>query len=262
MANKPHTSRAKATPAYAKPNTSGKRPRPSSTAKTSPAHAGGVSKTVWLVVVIVAALAILAAVIAVLASSGSSKDEPSTAGLEQTQPVTVTGTPLAAFPESGSDPALGVTAPTLAGLSFDGTPVNVGGSKSDATLVVYLAHWCPHCQRELPKLVQWQQDGKVPAGVDVVGIATQTSSDQPNYPPSSWLSKAGFPWPIMADSPTYEAASAYGMSSWPAFVLLDKDGVVRWRGSGEIDMDTLTSTITNALGETSTSAPAPSVPTT
>ena len=30
-------------------------------------------------------------------------------------------------------------------------------------------------------------DGKVPAGVDVVGIATQTSSDQPNYPPSSWL---------------------------------------------------------------------------
>jgi thiol-disulfide isomerase/thioredoxin len=270
MANKPHTSRAKATPAYAKPNTSGKPVRPrspsgassSSGASASSSASGRPSKTVWLVVVIVAALAIAAAIVAVLARSGSSSsDDPSTVGLEQTQPVTVTGTPLAAFPDSGADPALGVTAPRLSGLSFDGTPVTVGGAKSDATLVVYLAHWCPHCQRELPKLAKWQADREVPEGVNVVGIATQTSSDQPNYPPSSWLTKSGISAPIMADSPTYEAASAYGMSSWPAFVLLDKDGVVRWRGTGEIDMDTLTSTITTALGETTSSTPVASTPT-
>src|SRR6185312_6761692 len=179
MANKPHTSRAKATPAYAKPNTSR---RPTSSRPSAPAP----SRTVVIVVAVIAALAIAAAVIAVVVSNGSSSKEPSTAGLSQTQPVTVNGTALTQLPEDGADPAIGVTAPTLAGLSFDGTPVNVGGPTTNATLVVFAAHWCPHCQREIPKLADWQP----PAGVAVVAVATQTSEDAPNYPPSSWLTKA------------------------------------------------------------------------
>jgi cytochrome c biogenesis protein CcmG, thiol:disulfide interchange protein DsbE len=244
MANKPHTSRAKATPAYAKPNTS-RRSTPARPSAPAP------SRTVVIVVAVVAALAVAAAVIAVVVANGSSSKEPSTAGLSQTQPVTVTGTALTQLPDSGADPAIGVTAPTLAGLSFDGTPVDIGASATNATLVVFAAHWCPHCQREIPKLADWQP----PAGVDVVAVATQTSDDAPNYPPSSWLTKSGWTWPVLADSPTYEAAAAYGMVSWPGFVLLDKDGVVRWRGTGEIELDTLTSTITTALGETSSSTP-------
>ena len=113
--------------------------------------------------------------------------------------------------------------------------------------MVFLAHWCPHCRRELPKLVQWDEDRKVPADVNVVGIATATSADQPNYPPSTWLATAGFPWPIMADSPTSDAATALGISSWPGFVLLGKDGKVLWRSSGEIEMTDLAAKITAAL---------------
>ena len=204
-----------------------------------------------IVVAVIAALAIAAAVIAVVVSNGSSSN-----GAVHRRPVADPtrhrhrhgADPL---PEDGADPAIGVTAPTLAGLSFDGTPVNVGGPTTNATLVVFAAHWCPHCQREIPKLADWQP----PAGVAVVAVATQTSEDAPNYPPSSWLTKAGWTWPVLADSPTYQAAAAYGMVSWPAFVLLDKDGVVRWRGTGEIELDTLTSTISTALGETSSSTP-------
>lgn len=238
MANKPSTNRAKATPAYAKPNTSGK-PRP--TAKGQPSES--IPKRTWLIVGIVAALAIVAAVIAVVATSGSGDDKPSTAGLEQTQPVTITGAALPAYPESGTDPAVGVTAPKVDGLSFDGTPVSIGGPTSDATLIVFAAHWCPHCQREIPKLATWTP----PSGVNVVAVATQTSADAPNYPPSAWLEREDWPHPVLADSPTYETAAAYGMSSWPAFVLLDEDGVVRWRGTGEISMDDLTTTIQQAL---------------
>ncbi|MFT3852485.1 MAG: TlpA disulfide reductase family protein [Ilumatobacteraceae bacterium] len=238
MANKPSTNRAKATPAYAKPNTSGKRPP-----ARKPAS-GGISKRTWTIVGIVAAVAIVAAVIAVVASSGSD-DKPSTAGLEQTQPVTITGSALPAYSDSGSDPAVGVTAPKVDGLSFDGTPVSIGGDSTTATLIVFAAHWCPHCQREIPKLAAWTP----PSGVDVIAVATQTSASSPNYPPSAWLEQEDWPHPILADSPTSETATAYGMSSWPAFVLLDKDGVVRWRSTGEIAMDDLTTAIQQALGQ-------------
>lgn len=252
MANKPQKGRAKATPAYAKPNPSAK-PR---TAASKQAAAEKPSPTVWIVVAVVAVLAVAAGIIAVVSSSGSKT--PSTNGLEQTQPVTVTGDALPQLQTSGSDSGVGVTAPTLDGLSFAGTPVTIGGRREDgnATLVLFLAHWCPHCQREVPELVKWHDDGKVPEGVDVVGIATQTSSDQPNYPPSAWLEKEAFPWPIMADSDAYDAAAAYGMNSWPGFVLLDKDGKVLWRASGEIDTDTLTTTIEQLRGQTTSSTPA------
>ena len=74
--------------------------------------------------------------------------------------------------------------------------------------------------------------------------------------PSAWLEKEDWPFPVLADSPTYETATAYGMSSWPAFVLLDADGDVAWRGTGEISMDDLTSTIEQALPQTASSVPA------
>ena len=64
-----------------------------------------VAPIVWIVIAVVAALAIGAAMIAVVASTGSSStDVPSTIGLEQTQPVTVTGTALAALPDGGRRP--------------------------------------------------------------------------------------------------------------------------------------------------------------
>ncbi len=65
MANKPQTSRAKATPAYAKPNTTGK-------ARTSPRKPSievGPSRTTYVVVAAVVLLLIVAAVAAIVIST-------------------------------------------------------------------------------------------------------------------------------------------------------------------------------------------------
>jgi cytochrome c biogenesis protein CcmG/thiol:disulfide interchange protein DsbE len=250
MPNQPNARKARATPAFAKPPTGPpRRPATATGARGSRGASGaGPSRTVWITVAVIVVLAVGAAVIAIVSSGGSST-AVSPPGMEQTQPVTVTVTALPALADdaSATDPAVATTAPTLAGLSFDGSPVTVTPNQTSATLVVFLAHWCPHCQREMPKLVQWDRDRKVPAGVNVIGIATATSADQPNYPPSTWLAKAGFPWPIMADSPTGDAATALGISSWPGFVLIGKDGKVLWRSSGEIDVTDLAAKITAAL---------------
>ena len=78
----------------------------------------------------------------------SNSDGASTSGLVQVQPVNVTGNPLPEFPGNGSaDPAVGLEAPVLKGRSFDGSKVTVGGTTAKPTLVMFMAHWCPHCQQ-------------------------------------------------------------------------------------------------------------------
>lgn len=195
-----------------------------------------------LLVVVVA----IAAVIALAGGSGKKVISPIVAEAEQYQVVKVTGTALAPMAESGPDAALGMQAPQLDGAGFDGTPVSIKPGKP--TLVVLLAHWCPHCQREVPRLVQWNKDGGVPTGVEIVGISTSAGSDKPNWPPSAWLTREQFSWPVLVDNNKDEAAVALGLTGFPTFVFLDAEGKVLLRTSGEVEMKDLHDMITKALG--------------
>ena len=202
------------------------------------------NKSVWLIGSIAAAIAI-AAIVAV--ATQSSSDDVVT-GVEEFNSVEVTGNPLPQYSDSASDTAIGMTAPTLTGKGFTGNTIVTGPGAP--TLLVFLAHWCPHCQREVPLLVQWNRDGLVPSGVDVIGIATSSDPASPNFPPSEWLAREEFPalWPVMTDSGEKTAATAMGVSGFPFFVLLDSNGKVALRVSGEIEMQVLTEAINKALG--------------
>jgi cytochrome c biogenesis protein CcmG, thiol:disulfide interchange protein DsbE len=160
----------------------------------------------------------------------------------------VTGDALPPLPDpatGAADPAVGLTAPVVAGSNFEGIGVEIG--HGSPTLAVFVAHWCPHCQAEVPDLVEWNANAQVPAGVRVVGVATSTDERRPNYPPSDWLVGEGFPWPVIADSDTFDAAAAFGVSGYPFFVFVDADGSVLWRSSGEMPMDELTQRIQDSL---------------
>jgi cytochrome c biogenesis protein CcmG, thiol:disulfide interchange protein DsbE len=189
----------------------------------------------WVIAGIAAVVVVIFAVIAIVSTGDDSSSEP---GVSETAPVEVTGAPLATYVADSADSAIGVVAPTVSGQQFDGTPIEVKPGRP--TLVIFLAHWCPHCQREVPVLTQWEAAGGVPEGVDVIGVATGTDPALPNYPPSQWLADEKFPFPVMADSSSSDAAGAFGLSAYPYFVLLDAEGKVVQRASGEIDPTTLT----------------------
>jgi len=202
------------------------------------------NKSVWLIGSIAAAIAI-AAIVAV--ATQSSSDDVVT-GVEEFNSVEVVGDPLPEYSDSASDTAIGMTAPILTGKGFTGNTIVTGPGAP--TLLVFLAHWCQYCQREVPLLVQWNRDGLVPSGLDVVAIATSTDPASPNFPPSEWLAREEFPplWPVMTDSGEKTAANAMGVSGFPFFVLLDSSGKVALRISGEIEMPVLTEQINKALG--------------
>jgi cytochrome c biogenesis protein CcmG, thiol:disulfide interchange protein DsbE len=191
------------------------------------------NKTPLIFGAVVAAL-LIAGITAVIASKTTTKTE--TAKLPAVQGVAVTGTAMAALPEAGADPAVGTTAPSITGKSFDGAAVSlpVAGKR---TMVVIAAHWCPHCQRELPLLVEWKKSGQVPSDLEVVVLSTSVVAERGNFPPAVWLEGINNPFPVMADDAESTAATALGNDSFPTMVLIDKDGKVVRRMSGEKSLD-------------------------
>lgn len=228
------------------PRAAGPPPQP------APARRG--PPVVWLAV---GAVVVVAAIIAIVASSRTGNDKTKTsivtgsAGskqtvtLHQTQPVTVTGNALPIF-DDGTDGAVGRVAPELRGKSFDGTPVAVTHD-GRAKLVLFVAHWCPHCQREVPLLVSYLKSHPLPKSIDLVAVATSTSSNDPNYPPSAWLERSHWPARVLADSSDFRAANAYGLSAFPFFVALDAQGKVVARTSGEISTDQFAAVVRQAV---------------
>jgi len=180
---------------------------------------------------------VLLAVAAVVMTRGGG-DEGADSGLQEVQPVSVSGASLPMHRPNTPDPSVGERAPEIEGSSFDGSAVTIGaGGRPE--LVIFLAHWCPHCQREVPRIAGWIEENGLPQGVQMYAVATGTSRDRPNYPPSAWLEREGLDIPTLADDADGQAGRAYGLSSFPYFVLLDGAGAVVERRSGEITIDEL-----------------------
>ena len=191
-----------------------------------------------------AVVVVIAIVVAVVASGGG--NDSASATKFETAAVTVSGTPLPDYDSTKSpDPAVGDTIPTLEGKSVDdGSPVTVGpdGGDGEPQMIVFVAHWCPHCQAEVPRLVELAKDG-VFDGVKVSMVATSTSEEAPNYPPSAWLKDENWTFPVLADSKTGTAARAYGLTAFPYFVMVYPEGTVAGRGTGELPEDQIKANI-------------------
>ena len=208
----------------------------------------------WVVLAIVAAIAtaLLVAVVVGGGDEGSGTTNSLPGGdvlAQENQPVVIEGTALESLGDEAIDPMLGQVAPTLNGATFDGSGVSVTPGDGQAYMIVFLAHWCPHCNREVPRLIEWQASGAVPSELQVVGVSTAVASDRPNYPPSQWVVDQGWTWPILADSSSREAAEAYGVSGFPFFVIVGADGTVKARVSGEVEIPALTQIVSDALAD-------------
>ena len=198
--------------------------------------------------VAVGVVAVLAAIFGVVAFTASSDDDASVEGASEFQNVVVTGEVLPDFGKGEADPAIGMTAPVLEGFGFLGNEVTT--TPGNPMLLVFLAHWCPFCQKEVPILVKWSQSGLVPENLDVIAITTGTDETQPNFPPSVWLANENWPelWPVLVDNKDQTAGNAFGLAGYPYMTLIGADGKVLWRNSGEISAEALTDAVNAALG--------------
>ena len=101
-------------------------------------------------------------------------------------------------------------------------------------LIGFFAHWCPHCQREVPRVAGWLNENPLPSGVEVVAVSTSVREGTPNYPPSEWFETENWPTQVLVDSEEKSIAEAYGLTGFPFWVLVDGEGTVIHRSSGEL----------------------------
>ncbi len=193
----------------------------------------------WILPAIIAGVVLIAAVLAVVLTSNGSgggssdlpSDLPSASAPAGDGPV-ITGTPLPQFQGASGDAAEGMTIPEVtapeASISLDGK----------AKVLMFLAHWCPHCQAEVPVVQAWVNAGGLPADIELISVSTAIDPNRPNYPPDAWLEREGWTAPVIVDE-SGAVADAYGLSAFPFWVFVNADGTVAGRMSGELTIPQL-----------------------
>ena len=159
-------------------------------------------------------------------------------------PVTLDGNigeaTLPAFNEGSPDEAIGKMMPKISAQDFRGKSVDIVPGKKPYVVTV-VAHWCQHCQLEVPKIVKLHENGALPNDVEFYAIAAGTSDQKPNYPPSKWLLKEEWPWTKLADDENSTIAGSLGLTGYPYLIFVNADGTVFQRLSGEQEDSTIIS---------------------
>ena len=188
----------------------------------------------WLLPAIGVAVIAVAAIAAFWLSSGSSgggssdrpSDVPSASGPAEQAPV-VSGTSLPVFSSASGDVAVGQTVPTVTSPTAS---IQLNGK---AKILLFLAHWCPHCQAEVPVVQDWIDSGNLPGDIDLISVSSSIDPNRPNYPPNEWLEREGWTAPVIVDE-SGTVADAYGLPAFPYWVFVNADGTVAGRLTGEL----------------------------
>lgn len=203
----------------------------------------------WLLPAVGIGVLAVAAIAALVLTSGNggtgaaSTAPPATASPGTVEPgtgPTIAGTPLPDFTDVSGDEAVGMTIPTVEGTDFSGQPVSIALDGRPKVLL-FLAHWCGHCQAEVPVVQEWIDAGEAPADVDIISVATGIDASLPNYPPEDWLAREGWTVPVIVDRQG-TVSDAYGLTAFPYWVFVASDGTVTGRLTGELpiaDLETI-----------------------
>jgi len=188
----------------------------------------------WFMVAIIGVLVIGAGLVAVMATGRERLlDSDPTADVE------ISGESLLPMPDGISvtspenDPNSLTVAPTLKGTGFDDTELTIEPD-GRAKVIYFLAHWCPHCQVEVPLVQDMIDRGLVPEEVDIYAVSTDYQESRGN-PPQVWLDNEGFTPPIIRDDDRNSALAAFGGGGFPYVIYLNADHQVVSRSSGSLN---------------------------
>ena len=161
--------------------------------------------------------------------------EPVAAGLPEGE-ITISGDPLPEFAgQNDLDIVAGLPAPTFSAPNENSEIISIE-KNGNAKALVFLAHWCGYCQKEVPIVQNLIDTVGVPDGVDVIAVATSIDRGRENYPPQEWLANEGWTETQLYDLDK-EVGTAYGLSAFPYWVFLDKDLNVVARRTGNLPED-------------------------
>jgi len=94
-----------------------------------------------------------------------------------------------------------------------------------ATLLVFWATWCPYCTEEIPDLIKLNNDYSS-KGLKILAVDIGENRKKA----ASFATAQGINYTVLLDTEN-RVAEQYGIMGIPANVLIDKDGVIKYRGT-------------------------------
>ena len=108
------------------------------------------------------------------------------------------------------------------------------------TIFLFVAHWCPYCQDEIPVVKNWIQNEQLfEHGINVVLVVTNTNPDKSNYPPDLWLSREEWEYPVIYDDHFSTLGIHFGVPAFPYWVFTEPDGTIAFRFAGSLSEEQL-----------------------
>jgi len=100
------------------------------------------------------------------------------------------------------------------------------------TVLTVWAPWCPHCQAELPRLVQALAQHP---RVDLVTISTAVERSTA-FTSQGYLDSVGLDIPVAIDDANLTLHEGFGVAGFPTVYFVNADGTVQRYAEGEIGL--------------------------
>jgi peroxiredoxin/outer membrane biosynthesis protein TonB len=117
-------------------------------------------------------------------------------------------------------------APDFSFTSVEGQTISLGSLRGKVGLLDFWGTWCPPCRESIPTMVRLNKEFAGQA-VEILGI----SSDRDEQAWRAFIAKNQMTWPEYLDS-SGAMQNTFGVDSFPTYIVLNRDGVIRFRQSG------------------------------
>ena len=118
----------------------------------------------------------------------------------------------------------------------EGNPVKLSDLFGKPIVLNFWASWCPPCKKEMPEFEQaYKQMGE---DITFIMVDLVDGRDETKAKGAQYIEEKGFSFPVYFDV-EQEAAYAYGISSIPTTLFIDKDGFIVTGAYGMLDSERL-----------------------
>ncbi len=125
-------------------------------------------------------------------------------------------------------PEVGYLAPDFALPSLDGKMVRLSDLRGKKGVFInFWATWCPPCRLEMPTIEKVYQDYKS-RGLEILAVSIDAG---PKGAIESFMRELKLTFPVVLD-PEMEVMRRYKFFALPSSVLIDKQGIVRFKEQG------------------------------
>jgi cytochrome c biogenesis protein CcmG, thiol:disulfide interchange protein DsbE len=128
---------------------------------------------------------------------------------------------------------IGAPAPTYEAPTMDGEMVSLDDFRGQVLLLNMWATWCPPCRWEMPHLQSLHEE-LGDRGLAVVGVSVDAASAERQV--RQFLDELGIDFLILRD-PQERGHRLFGGYGLPMTVVIDGEGVLRWRHMGPVTSD-------------------------